>query len=87
MSGPTCRWPRIRRSVVRFSELAGSPHCRSSADCIINIAGFSFRYGQVFYGTTEPNAVRGVMKGHNYDETRRRFDARQAETLGMRNYG
>jgi Taurine catabolism dioxygenase TauD, TfdA family len=42
---------------------------------------------EVFYGTIEPNAVRGVMKGHNYDETRRRFDARQAETLGMRNFG
>ncbi len=42
---------------------------------------------EVFYGTTEPNAVRGVMKGHNYDEMRRRFDARQAETLGMRNFG
>lgn len=40
---------------------------------------------EVFYGTTEPAAVRGGMKGHHYDEARRLFDARQAAALGMRN--
>lgn len=37
-----------------------------------------------FYGTAEPGAVRGGMKGHQYDEERRRFDARQAAAVGMR---
>jgi Taurine catabolism dioxygenase TauD, TfdA family len=39
---------------------------------------------EVFYGTVEPGAVRGVMKGHHYDEVRRSFDARQAAALGMK---
>lgn len=38
----------------------------------------------VFYGTAEPGTVRGGMKGHHYDDTRRAFDARQASALGMR---
>jgi hypothetical protein len=38
----------------------------------------------VFYGTAEPGTVRGGMKGHQYDEARRSFDARQAATLGMK---
>ena len=38
----------------------------------------------VFYGTAEPGAVRGGMKGHHYDDVRQRFDARQAEAVGMK---
>jgi hypothetical protein len=38
----------------------------------------------VFYGTAEPGTVRGGMKGHHYDDVRRRFDARQAAALGMK---
>jgi hypothetical protein len=38
----------------------------------------------VFFGTAEPDAVRGGMKGHHYDDVRRRFDARQARAMGMR---
>jgi TfdA family taurine catabolism dioxygenase TauD len=38
----------------------------------------------VFYGTAEPGTVRGGMKGHQYDDVRRRFDARQAEAMGMK---
>jgi hypothetical protein len=40
---------------------------------------------EVFYGTTDPGTVRGGMKGHQYDDVRRAFDARQAAALGMRN--
>ena len=36
-----------------------------------------------FYGTSEPGTVRGGIKGHQYDEERRRFDARQAAAVGM----
>jgi hypothetical protein len=39
---------------------------------------------EVFYGTAEPGTVRGGFKGHQYDDARRAFDARQAATLGMR---
>lgn len=42
------------------------------------------RSWEVFYGTIEPGAVRGVMKGHNYDEVRRNFDSRQAAAMGMK---
>jgi hypothetical protein len=38
----------------------------------------------IFYGTAEPGTVRGGMKGHHYDDVRRRFDARQAAALGMK---
>jgi Taurine catabolism dioxygenase TauD, TfdA family len=38
-----------------------------------------------FYGTSEPGTVRGGMKGHQYDDVRRYFDARQAAAMGMRN--
>ena len=38
----------------------------------------------VFYGTAEPGTVRGGMKGHQYDDVRRRFDARQAAAVGMK---
>jgi hypothetical protein len=38
----------------------------------------------VFYGTAESDTVRGGMKGHHYDESRRAFDARQAGAMGMR---
>ncbi|MFO1082927.1 MAG: TauD/TfdA family dioxygenase [Reyranellaceae bacterium] len=38
---------------------------------------------QVFYDSAEPGSVRGGMKGHRYDAVRRRFDARQAATMGM----
>ncbi len=38
----------------------------------------------VFFGATEPDTVRGGMKGHHYDDVRRRFDARQARAMGMR---
>ncbi len=37
----------------------------------------------VFFGTAEPNTVRGGMKGHHYDTTRRAFDTRQANAMGM----
>jgi len=43
------------------------------------------RSWEEFYGTSEPGTVRGGMKGHHYDEVRRRFDARQAAAMGMRN--
>ena len=39
---------------------------------------------EVFYGTVEPGAVRGVMKGQNYDDARQGFDARQAAAMGMK---
>jgi hypothetical protein len=38
----------------------------------------------VFFGTAESDTVRGGMKGHHYDDIRRRFEARQARALGMR---
>ena len=38
----------------------------------------------VYFGTTEPGAVRGGMKGHHYDDVRRDFDARQAAAVGMK---
>ena len=38
----------------------------------------------VFYGTAEPGTVRGGMKGHQYDDVRRNFDARQAKAMGMK---
>lgn len=38
----------------------------------------------VFYGTSEPGTVRGGMKGHQYDDVRRNFDARQARAMGMK---
>ena len=38
----------------------------------------------VFYGTAEPGTVRGGMKGHQYDDMRRTFDARQAKAMGMK---
>jgi len=38
----------------------------------------------VFFGSAEPDTVRGGMKGHHYDATRRAFDARQASAMGMR---
>ena len=37
----------------------------------------------VFFGTAESDTVRGGMKGHHYDASRRAFDARQAEAMGM----
>ena len=37
----------------------------------------------VFFGTAEPDTVRGGMKGHHYDEVRVAFDARQARAMGM----
>ncbi|MGE0425958.1 MAG: TauD/TfdA family dioxygenase [Reyranellaceae bacterium] len=37
----------------------------------------------VFFGNAEPDTVRGGMKGHHYDASRRAFDARQAEAMGM----
>lgn len=36
-----------------------------------------------YYGTREGGAVRGGTKGHFYDEACRRFDQRQAATMGM----
>jgi hypothetical protein len=38
----------------------------------------------VFYGTSEAGTVRGGMKGHQYDDVRRNFDARQAQAMGMK---
>lgn len=38
----------------------------------------------VFYGTSEAGTVRGGMKGHQYDDVRRNFDARQARAMGMK---
>ena len=38
----------------------------------------------VWYGSVEPGAVRGGMKGHHYDDVRREFDARQAAAIGMK---
>jgi hypothetical protein len=38
----------------------------------------------VYFGTTEPGAVRGGMKGQRYDDVRRDFDERQAAALGMK---
>lgn len=38
----------------------------------------------VWYGSVEPGAVRGGMKGHHYDDVRREFDARQAAAVGMK---
>lgn len=38
----------------------------------------------VFYGTSEAGTVRGGMKGHQYDDVRRNFDARQATAMGMK---
>lgn len=37
----------------------------------------------VFFGTAESDTVRGGMKGHHYDDSRRTFDARQARAMGM----
>jgi len=36
-----------------------------------------------FFRSTNPGSVRGGIIGHNYDETRRAFDQRQAASLGM----
>jgi hypothetical protein len=36
------------------------------------------------WGAVEPGVVKGGMRGHHYDEACRAFEARQAETLGMR---
>jgi len=36
------------------------------------------------YRSVEPGAVRGGIRGHNYDEVRRAFEARQASDLGMK---
>jgi hypothetical protein len=36
-----------------------------------------------FFRSTKPGSVRGGIIGHNYDETRRAFDQRQAASLGM----
>lgn len=38
----------------------------------------------VFFGTAASDTVRGGMKGHHYDDGRRRFDARQALAMGMK---
>jgi transposase InsO family protein len=38
-----CPWVRIRRAIGRSNGSANSPLGRSSADCIINTAGFSSR--------------------------------------------
>lgn len=35
------------------------------------------------YKSIEPGSVRGGFIGHNYDDARRAFDRRQAESLGM----
>jgi len=37
-----------------------------------------------FFRSTEPATVRGGIVGTGYDDARRSFEARQAETLGMR---
>lgn len=37
-----------------------------------------------FYESTEPGVVRGGAYGQNYDDACRRFDAEQAEAMGMR---
>ena len=36
------------------------------------------------YRSVEPGTVRGGIRGHNYDEARRAFEARQANDLGMK---
>ncbi|MFC4274419.1 TauD/TfdA family dioxygenase [Achromobacter aloeverae] len=37
-----------------------------------------------YLGSTEPGTVRGVTKGHRYDEQCLRFDTEQARSMGMR---
>ncbi|TWT13708.1 TauD/TfdA family dioxygenase [Reyranella sp. CPCC 100927] len=37
-----------------------------------------------FYGTAESGAVRGGIRGHQYDVERQQFDARQGAAMGMR---
>lgn len=36
-----------------------------------------------FFGSTEPGTVRGGIRGHKHDEMCKRFEARQAKSLGM----
>lgn len=38
----------------------------------------------VFFGAAAADTVRGGMKGHHYDATRRAFDMRQASAMGMK---
>ena len=37
-----------------------------------------------FYGTRQPGVVRGGIRGQQYDDVRRAFDADQARAMGMR---
>ena len=38
---------------------------------------------QKFFRSIEPGSVRGGIRGHNYDDHRRKFEIRQARSLGM----
>ena len=37
-----------------------------------------------YFGSAEPDTVRGGIRGHHHDATRRAFDARQATAMGMK---
>ena len=71
---------KFQQHVAQFlSEVNRTSAARQKAFFRIKEKPYKDTY-QAISGT-----VRGGMKGHQYDDVRRAFDARQAAALGMRN--